>query len=108
MGDEWIRLDCPSAFVHWTSRLHNELFGVWVKLLLVVKMAGRGGVASRGTVLEWLDKTKTTETDMVAIVAASGGEVIDDGQSIIIRHWKTYQRDRTNADRQKHWRENHA
>jgi hypothetical protein len=105
MNGEWFKVYTESAFVGWTSRLTNEQFGVWVKILAVIKHCGRAGIAPRARFDEWLSKVNVTTTQLAEIIEmANGGIVV--GDEVEICNWRKYQVDRTNAERQARYRSN--
>jgi hypothetical protein len=105
MDGEWLAVEVQAAFIGWTGKLPNDLYGVWIKFLQVVKLAGRNGVTLRNKAMQWLEKAGVSVDDLARMMEAAGPNIVMDGERIIVCNWRSHQQDTTNAERQARWRE---
>lgn len=107
MGVLWIRLDTQMIHIGWASELPGHQFAAWVKLLALVKEAGRRGRIKQGYFTDAeLKKIKVPRSQWNAmLVAAQNNNAIEVKESdIVVVSWASYQIDRTHAERQADYR----
>jgi len=106
----WIRLECKTMLVGWTSRLPGEQYAAWVKLLQAVKMVGeRGGLIAKNC----LDPSQLKvwhisrhAFDRMINAAKEEGAIEEIGKThFLITSWNHYQIDSTAAERKAEERE---
>lgn len=108
----WIAVHTKSAVCGWTGKLPNALYGAWTKLLEAVKEYGYQGRIPAKDLEDLCGKFGCTWEEWRNVMAASvtkrqpkGMIHEDEDGDIVVVHWSEYQRDPTNADRQRAWRE---
>ena len=109
MADAWIALSTGSREVGWASKLSGGAFAAWAKFLMTVKdRGGRGGVILvKYLDTDWLAKNNVTLEEWSSMLAAAIADkaVVQKDGRFIVKHWDSYQRDPTNAERQQRFRE---
>lgn len=104
MAEMWLRLDVSCGSTGWTADLTMEQFGCWIKLLQTAKVGSNGGTLPESRFTEgWLCRNGTSREAWQAMIAAGIGDgaiVLTDGM-LTINNWAKYQKDPTNARRQR-------
>ncbi|MFA4972321.1 MAG: DnaD domain protein [bacterium] len=100
----WIRLDTESTFAGWTSELSDADFGTWTRLLLVMKLFGRGGSIERHKAEKHLLHANTSMESVVKLCAKSHGHITLDTVTLTVGKFGRYNPDPTNALRQAAYR----
>jgi len=107
MAGNWLRLETKTALFGWTSKLSGPEYAAFVKLLQMVKVAGkRGGRIPTNYFdaekLRQLRISKRAFSEMLAkakIADGDGSAINVIGGEIIINSWNKYQLDPTVSDR---------
>ena len=97
----WLRLETEMAFAGWTSRLPNNQYAAWVKILQIVKVYGDRGSIAIGKLADHAKHATVSRrllTDTIAQATASGAIEQDNGV-YSLPSWRKYQKDPTVTER---------
>lgn len=107
----WIRLDAEWEESGWLDALPGEVSGCWPKLLVWVKLRGKGGRCRRPANAV-LAKKWNVSPDVVECLMMAGAHdeaIAFDGDDMVITAWSEYQEpDPTAAERKRQQREREA
>jgi len=100
----WLRLECKTMFVGWTSELSAEQYAAWIKFLQATKLFGeRGGRIQESYFddrhLQMWNISRNAFEKTISSAVTNGAVTKDKEGYLVITSWNTYQIDPSAATR---------